>query len=56
MLIMIAENGVLHEVVVTKLEKDVVEVVFGVLLDTDPVETAELGAQSCWGLAQLLSR
>ena len=43
MLMMIAEDGLLHGVVVTKLEKDVGEVVFGVLLGTDPVEIAELG-------------
>ena len=43
MLMMITVDGVLNGVVVKKPERDFGEVVFGVLLGTDPVEIAELG-------------
>ena len=55
MLIMIEEDLVLHQRVLTKLEADVAEVVFAYLLSTDPVETIEPGFQSECGLAQLSS-
>ena len=53
LLMMIAEDGVLNWVVVKKVEKDVGEFAFGVLLGTDPVEIAELGVSVEWGAAQL---
>ena len=55
MLIMIEEDLVLHESVLTKLEADVGEVVFAYLLSTDPVEITELGFQWQCGAAQLSS-
>ena len=43
MLIMVEEHVVLHEMVLSKLEADVDEVVFAYLLSTEPVDITEMG-------------